>query len=79
LTGGTITIQGRTGAGSQADTVTIDGIGRGSLQERPAPASGDIHIAASGSVSMTNGATMSASSTGQIDIQAMPATSTSPQ
>ncbi len=65
LTGGTITIDGRTGTGSQADSVSIDGTGSGiftqSTGNRPG---GDINIAASGSVTMTNGASISASSTG---------------
>jgi filamentous hemagglutinin family protein len=65
LTGGTITIQGRTGTGSQADSVTIDGAGSGVFTEstgtRPG---GDINILASQSVAMTNGAQISASSTG---------------
>ena len=65
LTGGTITIQGRTGTGSQADSVTIDGAGSGIFTEstgsRPG---GDINILTSQSVAMTNGASISASSTG---------------
>ena len=65
LTGGTITVQGQTGAGSQADSVTIDGAGSGiftqSTGNRPG---GDINILTSGSVTMTNGASISASSTG---------------
>jgi filamentous hemagglutinin family protein len=65
LTGGTITIQGRTGTGSQADTVTMDGAGSGVFTEstgtRPG---GDINLLTSQSVTMTNGATVSASSTG---------------
>jgi filamentous hemagglutinin family protein len=65
LTGGTITIQGRTGTGSQADTVTIDGAGSGVFTEstgsRPG---GDINLLTSQSVAMTNGAHISASSTG---------------
>ncbi len=65
LTGGTITVQGRAGAGSLADSVTIDGAGSGiftqSTGNRPG---GDINILASGSVNLTNGATISASSTG---------------
>jgi filamentous hemagglutinin family protein len=65
LTGGTITIQGRTGTGSQADTVTIDGGGSGVFTEstgtRPG---GDINILTSQSVAMTNGASISSSSTG---------------
>jgi large exoprotein involved in heme utilization and adhesion len=65
LTGGTITVQGRTGAGSLADSVTINGAGSGlftqSTGTRPG---GDINILASGSVTMTNGASVSANSTG---------------
>ena len=49
LTGGTITIQGQTGTGSQADTVTVDGGGSGiftqSSGNRPG---GDINMLASG-------------------------------
>ena len=65
LTGGTITVQGRTGTGSQADTVAIDGGASGIFTEstgnRPG---GDINVLTSQSVSMTNGARISASSTG---------------
>jgi filamentous hemagglutinin family protein len=68
LTGGTITIQGRTGTGSQADTVTIDGPGSGVFTEstgtRPG---GDISLLTSQSVTMTNGASISSSSTGTGD------------
>jgi filamentous hemagglutinin family protein len=65
LTGGTITIQGRTGIGSQADTVTIDGPSSGVFTESTgARPGGDINIFASQSVALTNGATISASSTG---------------
>ena len=55
----------RSGTGSQADSVTIDGAGSGiftqSTGNRPG---GDINIVAGGSVNLTNGATISASSTG---------------
>jgi filamentous hemagglutinin family protein len=65
LAGGTITVQGRTGIGSQADSVMIDGAGSGVFTEstgtRPG---GDINILTSQSVAMTNGAHISASSTG---------------
>ncbi len=65
LTGGTITVQGRTGTGSQADALAIDGGASGIFTEstgnRPG---GDINILTSQSVSMTNGARISASSTG---------------
>jgi large exoprotein involved in heme utilization and adhesion len=65
LTGGTISIQGQAGNGSQADSVTIDGAGSGiftqSTGSRPG---GDINILTSQSVGMTNGSTISASSTG---------------
>ena len=65
LTGGTITVEGQGGAGSQAGSVTIDGAGSGiftqSTGNRPG---GDINILTSGSVTMTNGASISASSTG---------------
>ena len=65
LTGGTITIQGQTGGGSQAKSITLDGTGSGvftqSTGNRPG---GDINILASGSVTLTNGAAVSASSTG---------------
>jgi filamentous hemagglutinin family protein len=65
LTGGTITVQGRTAIGSQADSVTIDGAGSGVFTEstgtRPG---GDINILTSQSVAMTDGAHISASSTG---------------
>jgi len=65
LTGGTITVQGQGGAGSQTGTITIDGTGSGiftqSTGSRPG---GDINIFTSGSVTMTNGPTISASSTG---------------
>ena len=65
LTGGTITIQGQTGNGSQADSVTIDGAGSGiftqSTGRRPG---GDINILTGQSVGLTNGPAISASSTG---------------
>jgi filamentous hemagglutinin family protein len=65
LTGGTISIQGQTGNGSQADSVTIDGVGSGiftqSTGNRPG---GDINMLTSQSVALTNGASVSASSTG---------------
>jgi filamentous hemagglutinin family protein len=65
LTGGTITVQGRTGAGTLADSVTIDGTSSGiftqSTGNRPG---GDISIHTSGSATLTNGASVSASSTG---------------
>ena len=65
LNGGSITVQGRDGASSQAGNVTIDGSGSGiftqSTGNRPG---GDINIVTSGSVTMTNGASISASSTG---------------
>jgi large exoprotein involved in heme utilization and adhesion len=65
LTGGTITVQGQTGSGSQASSVTIDGAGSGiftqSTGSRPG---GDINILTSQSVALTNGASVSASSTG---------------
>jgi filamentous hemagglutinin family protein len=65
LTGGTISIQGQAGNGSQADSVTIDGAGSGIFTEstgtRPG---GDINVLASQSVAMTNDARISASSTG---------------
>ena len=65
LAGGTITVQGRTGTGSQADSVTIDGAGSGVFTEstgnRPG---GDINLLTSQSVALTNGASISASSTG---------------
>src|SRR5262249_52935530 len=65
LTGGTITVQGQGGVGSQAGSVSIDGSGSGiftqSTGNRPG---GDINILTSGSVTMTNGASISASSTG---------------
>jgi filamentous hemagglutinin family protein len=65
LTGGTITVQGRTGSGSQADTVTIDGPGSGVFTESTGSRlGGDITILTSQSVEMTNGAQISASSTG---------------
>jgi filamentous hemagglutinin family protein len=65
LTGGTITIQGRTGAGSQADTVTLDGAGSGIFTQSTGNRSGgDINILASQSVALHNGSTISASSTG---------------
>jgi large exoprotein involved in heme utilization and adhesion len=68
LTGGTIKVQGRTGAGSQADSVSVDGAGSGLFTETAGRnPGGDINITASQSVTMTNGATMSASSTGQIE------------
>jgi filamentous hemagglutinin family protein len=76
LVGGTISIQGQNGNGSQADTVTIDGSGSGvftqSTGSRPG---GDINVLTSQSVAMTNGASVSASSTGtgnagNIDINA---------
>jgi filamentous hemagglutinin family protein len=65
LTGGTITVQGQSGNGSQADSVAIDGAGSGVFTEstgsRPG---GDINLLTSQSVTMTNGASISASSTG---------------
>jgi filamentous hemagglutinin family protein len=65
LIGGTITVQGLAGTGSQADSVTIDGAGSGVFTEssgtRPG---GDINILTSQSVAMTNGAHISSSSTG---------------
>jgi filamentous hemagglutinin family protein len=65
LTGGTITVQGQSGAGSLAHSVTLDGSGSGILTQssgnRPG---GDINILTNGSVTMTNGASISASSTG---------------
>lgn len=65
LTGGTISIQGQNGNGSQADSVTIDGAGSGiftqSTGNRPG---GDINILTSQSAAMSNGASVSASSTG---------------
>jgi filamentous hemagglutinin family protein len=65
LTGGTISIQGQNGNGSQADSVTIDGSGSGIFTQsngnRPG---GDINVLTSQSVAMTNGASVSASSTG---------------
>jgi filamentous hemagglutinin family protein len=65
LTDGTITVQGQTGTGSQADSVTIDGTGSGIFTEsngsRPG---GDINLLTSQSVVMTSGASISASSTG---------------
>jgi filamentous hemagglutinin family protein len=65
LTGGTISIQGQSGNGSQANSVTIDGSGSGIFTEstgsRPG---GDINLLTSQSVGMTNGAEISASSTG---------------
>ena len=65
LTGGTITIDGRTGNGSQADSVTIDGAGSGIFtQSSGSRPGGDINLMTSGSVTMTNGASISASSTG---------------
>jgi large exoprotein involved in heme utilization and adhesion len=65
LTGGTISIQGQNGNGSQADSVTINGAGSGvftqSTGSRPG---GDINILTGQSVGLTNGASVSASSTG---------------
>ena len=65
LTGGTITVQGQTGSGSQATSVTIDGAGSGiftqSTGSRPG---GDINILTSQSVALSNGASVSSSSTG---------------
>jgi large exoprotein involved in heme utilization and adhesion len=68
LTGGTITIQGRTGTGSQADSVSIDGASSGVFTESAGiRQGGDINILASQSVTMTNGASISSSSTGTGD------------
>jgi filamentous hemagglutinin family protein len=65
LTGGTITIQGRTGTGSQADSVTIDGVGSGIFTESTGTRrGGDINLLTSQSVTMTNGSSISSSSTG---------------
>jgi len=65
LTGGTITVQGQGGAGSQAGSVTIDGTGSGIFtQSSGSRSGGDINIVAGGAVNLTNDATISASSTG---------------
>src|SRR6185503_11382670 len=65
LTGGTITVQGQSGNGSVADSVTIDGDDSGiftqSTGSRPG---GNINILGSQSVALSNGASISASSTG---------------
>ena len=65
LTGGTITVQGQSGNGSVADSVTIDGADSGiftqSTGSRPG---GNINILGSQSVALSNGASISASSTG---------------
>jgi filamentous hemagglutinin family protein len=65
LTGGTITVQGQSGNGSQADSVAIDGAGSGVFTESTGSRTGgDINLLTSQSVTMTNGASISASSTG---------------